>query len=219
MLSVCCYGQFAVVSDKDGYVNIRAGASTKERVIDTLSNGHVIFCYDFDEVGSWKSIAYVKAGLEESNEGTIYKDRYVFVSSFKKIPVVVKGTSTVKWKKDSIEVAIVSRPFDESKHTYKRNKNFIELIDNKKAWGTDGGIPREEYVSIIVKMGSKTFALPRTTFSDLYEPGFEFTEVNFDKTSNTLYIQANNGDGAGGYSVIWRIVNGFYKDRFVLIGI
>jgi hypothetical protein len=42
--------------------------------------------------------------------------------------------------------------------------------------------------------------------------------VNHDQVNNVLYVQTEGGDAAGSYLVIWKIVNGVYKGRYIARG-
>lgn len=52
-----------------------------------------------------------------------------------------------------------------------------------------------------------------SALKNLYEPNLEYTNANYDEKNNILYIQALNGDGAGGYIIVWIIEGNKYKSR------
>jgi len=213
---VCC-GQFSVIRDEEGYVNIRKTADGQGVIIDTLKNGHLIYCLDRE--GNWINIDYSKNGKELS--GYIYNDRYHLVSKYQEVTMVADSGNFVKLGRDSIEVNISQRKFQQPLHKYKyykEAKDLVELIDNKKYWGTDGEMPKTEYKSIIVKIGRTKITLPQSALHNLYEPTIYNSRVHFDKGKNILYIHSMNSDGAGSYEVIWKIENGKYKERFIAYG-
>lgn len=217
LLSVACRGQFAVISDKDGYVNVRQDALKASAVIDSLRNGHLVYC--FENKGNWTNIDYSKKTAYRN--GYVYVDRYKVISSYPAIPVVGQTASSVRLSADSIDIIVTQKAFNKAGHTFgyfKDTPGIIELIDGKKYWGTDGGIPATEYAAITVKVGRKTINLPASAMQNLFEPNLYAAKVNFDKEGDVIYIQSMNGDGAGGYEVIWKIVNGVYKERFVAYG-
>lgn len=216
LCSKVSYAQFAIVADKDGYVNLRSAANKNSKVTHKLLNGQLVHCFEND--GNWISITS-PIGDNELN-GWIYNDRCRLVADYPAIPVVAKGAGMVKLAKDSIEVVLMQRSFEKSKHTYKyqQGASWIELVDNKRYWGEDGGLPKLEYKSIVVKWGTKTLELPQAAYADLYNPSLDRTKVNFDKDNNILYIYSSNSDGAGSYDIIWKIENGVYKQRFIGLG-
>ena len=206
-------GGFAIINDKDGYVNARKEANIHSKVIKKLDNNTLIFAFDYNksEDGNW---------IYADNEGYIYNDRVKWIHKLPKIAKgVVKGNTIVFEGKD-IQVALSTEKFDKSKHSFKYHKEYrdiIEKIDGKPFFGTDGNMPKEAYKSIEIKIRGKQVSIPQSAYSDLYEPNL-YTDLNFvyyDKDSNNLYIVANNGDGAGAYMVCWQIEKGVYKGRKV----
>lgn len=215
--AIVASSQFGIIYDKDGFCNVRSSAGKGSNIIDTLDNGHIVYC--FTNNTNWTDIDYSKNN--KGLHGQIYKDRIIFISSHLKIPVSAKSNSTIIFKKDSIKIVLTEQKFDKSKHKfsyYKDARNQIELIDNKKYWGSDGGIPTREYKSIEVTIGQRKIVLPKNAFENLYEQNLYDTKVNYDKTNDILYIQSMNSDGAGGYVVIWKIEKGIYKEKYVTYG-
>lgn len=124
-------------------------------------------------------------------------------------------------KKGNIVVSISQTNFNKKEHTYKYvkdNPTLIELIDNKNYWGTDGNMPTKQFKEIAIKIGEKTTILPKSALEGFYQPNLSSAEVYFDKSTDTIYIQTSNSDGAGGYYVVWRIVKGKYKDKLAVYG-
>ena len=206
-------GAFAVINDKDGYVNVRKEKSVHSKVLKKLDNNTLIFVLEYDK-------AYYGNWIYADNEGYIYNDRVKWIHKLPKIAKgIVKGNTIVFEGKD-IQVALSTEKFDKSKHSFKYHKEYrdiIEKIDGKPFFGTDGNMPKEAYKSIEIKIRGKQVSIPQSAYSDLYEPNL-YTDLNFvyyDKDSNNLYIVANNGDGAGSYMVCWQIEKGLYKGRKV----
>jgi hypothetical protein len=65
-------GAFAVINDKDGYVNVRKEKSVHSKVLKKLDNNTLIFVFVYDKAhdGNW---IYV------DNEGYIYNDRVKWI--------------------------------------------------------------------------------------------------------------------------------------------
>lgn len=210
--------QFAIISDKDGYVNVRKEGKTGNNITDTLRNGHLV--YRFEDEGNWCQIDYEKKGKQMY--GYIYGDRCVQVSSYTHLPVMKEYKDSIVLKNDSITIIVSQKKFDKSKHNIRYyngdNQPWIKLIDNEIYWGTDGEMPKTEYKSIKIKTGSRIITLPAKALKNLYEPSLYNTQAHYDEQSNIIYIQSMNSDGAGGYEVIWKIENGIYKERFVAYG-
>lgn len=180
------FGQFAVVSDADGFLNVRADGQQNSKVIDKLENGHLIYC--FEKKGNWTNIDYAKA-VEELN-GYVYQDRYKLVADFLKVPLTKESENKVVLKKEDIEITISQCVFDKGKHKFTYIKDYpgqIELIDNQKYWGTDGGMPTTQFEKIEIRTGQKTLVLPKSALDGLYEPGIYNAAVNYDKANDIFY--------------------------------
>ena len=213
------FGDYAVVKDKDGYVNIRAKESVKSKIVGTLPNNtlvYTLFDTTDDETG------------EEIFFNWLYVDKgYVHKSRLKKIyefPSIGKGKkketeNSITIAEKGISVTLTRQLFDKTKHkiTKKKHKDYEELIiDGKRAQGADF-IPEDHYKSIIVTINGKNVSIPESAYDDLYEVAM-YTDNNavyYDKEEDTIYIIAHNGSGAFSYEVCWQIVKGEYKTRII----
>lgn len=210
-------GQFAIINDKDSFVNVRASPERNSNVLDRLSNGTLIYC--FETAGNWINIDY--ENKRKIVNGYIYKDRCIPVSSFPSFRVTKKLTAAIVLKKDSIEITISKSKFDKTKHKFTYFKNYpdqIQLIDHQQYWGKDGELPTTQFSSIAIKIGQKIITLPKSALQNLYEPSLYTAEANYDTINDVLYIQTMNSDGAGSYLVIWKIEKGVYTNRFIVYG-
>ena len=206
-------GAFAVINDKDGYVNVRKEKSVHSKVLKKLDNNTLIFILEYDK-------AYYGNWIYADNEGYIYNDRVKWIEKLPKIAKGITKGNTIVFEGKEIQVTLSTEKFDKSKHSFKYHKEYrdiIEKIDGKPFWGTDGNMPKREYKSIEVKIRGKQVSIPQSAYNDLYESYLytEFNSVHYDKDNDILYIVANNGDGAGAYMVCWQIEKGVYKGRKV----
>ena len=206
-------GAFAVINDKDGYVNVRKEKSVHSKVLKKLDNNTLIFVLEYDKAhdGNW---------IHPDYEGYIYNDRVKWIHNFPQIDKGIAKGNTIVFEGKEIQVVLSTEKFDKSKHSFKYHKEYrdvIEKIDGKLFWGTDGNMPKREYKSIEVKIRGKQVSIPQSAYNDLYESYLytEFNSVHYDKDNDILYIVANNGDGAGAYMVCWQIEKGVYKGRKV----
>ena len=204
---------FAVINDKDGYVNVREGKSAQSEVLKKLNNKTIVFVYNYDKAtdGNW---------IYTDEEGYIYNDRVKWIHKF---PIIAKGIAkgnTIVFEGKEIQVVLTSGKFDKSKHSFEYFKDSptgIEVIDDELPYGTDGKMPTTEYRSIEVNIHGKRVSLPKDAYSDLYEPTFltDHNSVYYDKESDILYIVANNNYAERPYKVCWQIEKGVYKGRKV----
>ena len=206
-------GSFAVINDKDGYVNVRKEKSVHSKVLKKLDNNTLIFVLEYDK-------AYYGNWIHPDYEGYIYNDRVKWIHNFPQIAKGIAKGNTIVFEGKEIQVVLSTEKFDKSKHSFKYHKEYrdvIEKIDGKLFWGTDGNMPKRQYKSIEVKIRGKQLSIPQSAYNDLYESYLytEFNSVHYDKDNDILYIVANNGDGAGAYMVCWQIEKGVYKGRKV----
>ena len=213
------FGQFGIIADKDGFVNVRSSPNFATNIIDTLTNGQIVFC--LDKEGEWLPTDYHLNG-QESQNGYIHKSRVKLISDFDKIPFKNLSDSVVKFRIDTIELIVIKTKFNPKKNKLQYHKedssisetSWLEKINGKEIWGTDGNVPEYQYGQITLSIGKNKINLP---MDNLYEPNFASTTVNFDKKNNTIYISAMNSDGAGGYAVLWIIENGRFKKRITTV--
>ena len=214
-----CIGQefeFGVVNDKDGFVNVRSSQEIRNNITDKLDNGFIVS--HFEAEGNWILIDYKKNGKELN--GYVFKNRIKGLTEYTKIPKTKTSENHTKFSNQKVNINIFEKKFDKTKHTYKfykGNPNQINKIDGNDIFGTDGRIPKKEYSSLEIEIDNLKLSIPKKGIKNLYEPNPEFTLVNYDKKSETLYIQTLNGDGAGGYAVLWIIEKGKYKTRIETI--
>lgn len=219
-VSSVSFAQFAIVNDKDGYVNIRSTNNVTGDLIAKLNNGTLIYLYDNE--GNWTNMEFRHSSSNDSiRSGYIYKDRYTPIENFEFIPTYKFGMNEVTLKKDDIAITITTKDFDVKKHVLKYDKkqaNILLTIDNQKIWGADGNIPKKEIEKIVVTINNKAFPLPKQAYSNLYEFNIADVKAYIDTTNNLLYIYSVNSDGAGGYASLLVIQDGKYKERFVTNG-
>ena len=205
---------FAVVNDKDGYVNVRKEKSVHSKVLKKLDNNTLIFVLEYDK-------AYYGNWIYADNEGYIYNDRVKWIHNFPQIAKGIAKGNTIVFEGKEIQVVLTSGKFDKSKHSFeyfKDSSTGIEVIDDPALlYGNDGKMPTTEYRSIVINIHGKQVSLPKDAYSDLYEPTFltDHNSVYYDKESDILYIVANNNYADRPYKVCWQIEKGSYKGRKV----
>lgn len=210
-------GQFAIITDRDGYTNVRSDSQKNSRIIDTLHNDHLI--YILEKEGTRVHIEYTRKQKELS--GYVYNDRFTAIAEFNKIPVYSQRDNQIIFRQDSMEITISAKLFKKSLHKFKyysQALDEIEFIDNKKYWGTDGELPSSEYEAITIRTGMKTMRLSKSALQNLYQPDLAGMEINIDEKKNTLFIHAMNSDGAGFYEVTWVVKKGVYLGRLIAYG-
>ena len=207
------FGDYAVVKDKNGYVNIRAKENVKRKIVGTLPHNTLVYEFLDEEFNpsNWVHI----------DSGYVHKSRLKMISEF---PSIGEGKeketeNSITLAEKGISVTISTQKFDKTKHkiTKKKHKYYEELIiDGKSAQGTDF-IPENHYKSIVVNINGKNVSIPKSAYDDLYQVWvYPYNnEVYYDKEDDVLYIFVRCGDGANSYKVCWQIVKGEYKTRII----
>lgn len=213
------FGQFGIISDKDGFVNVRNSPNISNNIIDTLTNGQLVFCLEAE--GEWRPTDYDFSGHRKS--GYIHNSKVKFISDFDKIPCDNLTDSSISFKQDSIKLIVTKTKFNPKKNKLQYNKrdnsknemSYLEKINGKEIWGTDGNIPESQYNQFTLTLGKEKINLP---VDNLYQPTINSTTVNIDKKNKIIYISASNSDGAGGYEVLWIIEKNRFKKRILTVG-
>ncbi len=203
-------GDYAVVKDKDGYVNIRAKENVKSKIVGTLPNNTLVYGF-FDK-------EYNPTNWIEVDKGYVHQSRLKKISDFRAIEGKVQGNSIIFDDKD-VKVTITKQKFDKTKHkiTKKGQGSYEQLIiDGKEIiYGWDGSLAQDHYKSITVTMKGKNVPIPKSAYDDLYEISYFSSSIYYDEEAEALYIYVVNGEAGLAYQVCWQIVKGEYKTRII----
>ena len=204
------FGDYAVVKDKDGYVNIRAKENVKSKIVGTLPNNTLVYGF-FDK-------EYNPTNWIEVDKGYVHQSRLKKISDFPVIEGKVQGNSIIFDDKD-VKVTITKQKFDKTKHkiTKKGQGSYEQLIiDGKEIiYGWDGSLAQDHYKSITVTMKGKNVPIPKSAYDDLYEISYFSSSIYYDEEAEALYIFANNSDASWAYLVCWQIVKDKYITRII----
>ena len=206
-------GDYAVVKDKDGYVNIRAKENVKSKIVGTLPNNTLVYGF-FDK-------EFNPTNWIEVDKGYVHQSRLKKISDFRAIEVKVQGNSIIFDDKD-VKVTITKQKFDKTKHkiTKKGQGSYEQLIiDGKEIiYGESGSLTQDHYKSITVTMKGKNVPIPKSAYDDLH--GILYDRylnrfIYYDEEAEALYIYAVNGEAGLAYQVCWQIVKGEYITRII----
>ena len=203
-------GDYAVVKDKDGYVNIRAKENVKSKIVGTLPNNTLVYGF-FDK-------EFNPTNWIEVDKGYVHQSRLKKIFDFRAIEGKVQGNSVIFDDKD-VKVTITKQKFDKTKHkiTKKGQGSYEQLIiDGKEIiYGWDGSLAQDHYKSITVTMKGKNVPIPKSAYDDLYEIFYFSSSIYYDEEAEALYIFAHNSEASFVYQVCWQIVKGEYITRII----
>ena len=206
-------GDYAVVKDKDGYVNIRAKENVKSKIVGTLPNNTLVYGF-FDK-------EFNPTNWIEVDKGYVHQSRLKRIFDFRAIVGKEQGNSIIFDDKD-VKVTITKQKFDKTKHkiTKKGQGSYEQLIiDGKEIiYGEDGSLTQDHYKSITVTMKGKNVPIPKSAYDDLH--GILYDRylnrfIYYDEEAEALYIYAVNGEAGLAYQVCWQIVKGEYITRII----
>ena len=203
-------GDYAVVKDKDGYVNIRAKENVKSKIVGTLPNNTLVYGFSDKEFNPTNWI--------EVDKGYVHQSRLKKIFDFRAIEGKVQGNSVIFDDKD-VKVTITKQKFDKTKHkiTKKGQGSYEQLIiDGKEIiYGESGSLTQDHYKSITVTMKGKNVPIPKSAYDDLYEISYFSSSIYYDEEAEALYIYAVNGEAGLAYQVCWQIVKDKYITRII----
>ncbi|WP_314297330.1 SH3 domain-containing protein [Capnocytophaga gingivalis] len=206
-------GDYAVVKDKDGYVNIRAKENVKSKIVGTLPNNTLVYGF-FDK-------EFNPTNWIEVDKGYVHQSRLKRIFDFRAIVGKEQGNSIIFDDKD-VKVTITKQKFDKTKHkiTKKGQGSYEQLIiDGKEIiYGESGSLTQDHYKSITVTMKGKNVPIPKSAYDDLH--GILYDRylnrfIYYDEEAEALYIYAVNGEAGLAYQVCWQIVKDKYITRII----
>ncbi|WP_427875581.1 SH3 domain-containing protein [Flavobacterium sp. MMS24-S5] len=217
---------FAIIKDKDGFVNVRENNNVKSKIVGKIFENQVFEDLDVleNEKNEWVSITYgiskQKASSANKTEdqayGYIHKSRIEYLSNLPKLKMKIISENNAEFKNDDLVITIKTGKFIPKQHQIKRQDGFVSKIDDQYPWGIDGIIPEKliEIKSIKIFNKNETYTIPTNNLIGMYSPNFENTQI-FIGSDKTIFIAMSNGDAAGAYNVVWTIKNNHVKDQFV----
>jgi hypothetical protein len=211
-LSYCQDYDFAIIQDKDGFTNVREEANLKSKIVGTIKNNEIIFVFDHEESNNMYSFQSL------SISGFVHSSRIKRLNKLKEIKPSNQSENNINFKHNNFEIDIFAEKFDLKKYSVQRNKQgFVEKLNNKVFYGTDGDLPKIALKSVVFKINNKEIYIAKNEVNDLFEPNFDNTKVFFDASTKIIYLTMQNSDGAGAYAVAWTFKPNETPKRFVLI--
>ena len=116
-----------------------------------------------------------------------------------------------------VTLTVRSSPFIPSKHSIRKVRGHV-IIDGRQVMGVDGNIPTVQFDEAYVTIRGRKIALDTSCLYDPWNtaPSKEEFKENFklewwegepQKDREVLTIIGTFSDGAGGYTVHWRVVD------------
>ncbi|WP_313376757.1 hypothetical protein [Chishuiella sp.] len=173
---------FAIIKDKDGYVNVRENSSIKSKIIDKIYLNQVF--EDQRHFGSstrdWIYISYgvkydKKTQYFKEKTGYIYADRILYLENLPQLKKRVINKNNIEFNGNGIKMILKFGKFNNQFHIIKKSNGYVEKIDNEIPWGIDGILPEPfiEIKTIHLIINDKEFSFPKNSLQGIYQPTTE----------------------------------------------
>lgn len=213
------FAQFAIICDKDGYVNVRAERSGSSAIIDKLNNQDLVCTWN--EGGSeWNNVLYCKG--EEYCSGYIHRSRLQMIDSIpgiKKMKEIKYNAVVAVYRCNSVHVTVTEGPFIAKEHWFTygdEQRKKIRKIDDRYYKGKDGEMPTREFKSVKVEWGAAHSDFQQYWLDNMCEIRARDVLIYVDEKKQRIYLEATSfSDGAGYYKVMWVWEKGEVKSRLV----
>lgn len=124
-------------------------------------------------------------------------------------------------------IDIISKDFESKRHsldlvdTVRKANGEVDylisknIIDNTKAYGIDGNMPKTEISDFTIKINQKSITLHQKHVNDIYNINLQTTEAYFDSRSGYIYVYISGSDAAGSYSAKYVFDENGYITRII----
>lgn len=186
----------AIIQDADGFTNVRAQPGYSSEVIHKILDNEV-FWYHIEENQDWVSVFIPtnKYSIDCGAKPTI--DGYIHKSRLKPLNELQRQSSHI------LSISYNIKPFEAQSRIIEIHEDgWVQYIDGRLFWGTDGEMPRNQISDVNISIGDQKIFIPQVLYEDIYECSNDFEIFIKD---NLFFIYQMNSDGAGGYELVWVI--------------
>ncbi|MDV2438237.1 SH3 domain-containing protein [Acinetobacter gerneri] len=220
MIPSLCLAEFALISDKDGYVNVRDEASLQSGVIGRLNNGTVVSVHDRQSNFVWVIASQLKDG------GYVHQSRINPFKDFQRWKLTGHSADQAVYRLAQDTVTLKVKPAEFKLQDFKKSKKADSAetgythYKNQIFWGTDGEIPNHalQFKQIDIVWNGKTIVIPAEKLQHYFFPKdrlgakYDFEQSEIYSKNNELYIlNTLSTGGAAQYNLMIHIDNGQVK--------
>lgn len=195
--------QFAIVQDKDGFVNVREEENINSKILKKLNNGTVVPIDQEVSDNQWVLVEY-----EPESNGYIFHDRIKKVDEYLNINAFKIASNAVNFEHNELKILIETKKFDKKKHVITKEGDLIYAIDGEEILGTDGILPQTEYQSFKIIYQNNLIEVPAKFYKNLYNADVKNFKLTYNQDSNQYYLFGTFSDGAATYDAIWVLEKG-----------
>lgn len=195
--------QFGIVTDNDGFANIREEESTASKILQKIKSGTVLSIDQEENKSNWFLVEY-----EPESNGYIFHDRLKKVEDYLNIDPISLTENSINFETSDLKVIIKTKKFNKNKHVIIKEGEYVYSIDDEEILGTDGLLPQNEFESFKISFQNNLIEIPNNYYKRLYNLEVKNFRLTFNKDLNQYYLFGTFSEGAATYDAIWVIENG-----------
>ncbi len=213
------YANYGIIQDPDGYVNVRAADSLKSKVTEKLSNGEIVSCsFEQDSSSFCYAVFDVNGRL---GSGYVHRSRVNFFNGSQKW-MLKKSTSNEAIYYDGrnqLHISVQSPQL--SIRDFKKSAQLYTHYKNKKFFGTDGELPRQDklyqFNQIELRYNGKITIIPKQNLEQYFFPNkplqidglqdYQMSEI-YSKNKDVYIFNSLSNGGATQYTLFLHIQDG-----------
>lgn len=200
------FSQTAIITDPDGWTNVRKGPSTSSPVLYQLQENEVFVYDEASKHGNWLKVYVEKDPYSITHQE---KECIGYVHQSRILPIA----ELAEYKGSDFSFQYEVKPFQSNKNKIERpegDKGWITKINGKHPYGTDGNLPSTKVNAVRVEMNHQEIPISSTYYDDLYEANNDVTVYEYN---DSYFVEHWNSDGAGGYHITWVFANQQLQQR------
>ncbi|TGE25557.1 hypothetical protein E5K00_10325 [Hymenobacter aquaticus] len=207
------YANTAIIRDLDGYTNVRATPTRQGQILLRLRENQVFFFdpEEYEQHQEWITVwvapdRFNTQPVGDAADASYHTQGYVHRSRLQTL------LSLPAYRGPEFRIRYELVPFRAAAHTVDRSQGWVEIKDVPYAWGVDGHMPRTEIRAVRATVQGQAVPVPRRLLAGLFEAP-QPTDVF--RRGNTFFVVQQNGDGAGGYTLVWVFTKAGLQQRLV----
>ena len=203
--------QMAIVTDPDGWTNVRQEPDVNAKVLREVNVGEFFFWYDFQLLeadSNWIPIYFSR------NKFTLGQHPFDLLKGYIHKSRILPLDSMEEFRGSGFTFRYVLAPFD----SLSGNKIIDKLnglphsINGRHMWGTDGFWPQNEVRTIRLTIQGVPVPIHEVFYSDIFDCTNTYKVYHYN---NLFVVHQWNSDGAGAYELLWVFDKNGVRQRLV----
>ena len=220
--------EYAIVKDKDGFVNVRESQSISSKIFGTIKDGEIIdvFAANDEPTDVWYGVSFLvpKSKVDTNKDewagykigtdsiwvtGYVHKSRLKLVSEMDEFKGHYRSSKEYfSFTNDSINLKIMFEPFKLAEHKIIRDQyGDFKLIDGQEPLGVINLIPEYFIKKVELTINGESVKIKKQLYRNMYEIDQSYIRLRI--FNGDIYLDMpHNSDGGGSWEALWVIRNG-----------